>query len=214
MIKLQNNILTRTPLPAFLVGLDAASLADLSWTDPALGVSDCKWLPEVDDSPALSLHERYGAETLTLVGDAVSVVRAIAPWSQTEIDAELAALRTAAIKKIDVDADKIYGDVLGNRAEEYALAEQDATAYKAAGYSGAVPSSVQSWATAKSWTATQAADDILTTAAAWRGAQAAIRAARLLRKEQVRTTADAAGVDAAMAAWQAFVSYIRGQLAI
>ena len=51
------------------------------------------------------------------------------------------------------------------------------------GYIGdPAPASVASWATAKGMTAQQAADDINATAAAWRTAQAAIRAARLLER--------------------------------
>ena len=79
MIKLQNGILTREPIPQFLVGLDQSTLLDLSWTDPALGVSDCKWLPAVDQSPVLQQYQRYGAETLTLGEDVVIVTRAVSP---------------------------------------------------------------------------------------------------------------------------------------
>lgn len=120
----------------------------------------------------------------------------------------------ACLLKIDADTDVIYGAMLGNRAEEYMLAATESQAYKVAGYTGTVPGSVQSWATAKGWTATQAADDILATAAQWIGAQSAIRAQRLLRKEQVRTATDAAGITAAMAAWEGFVAVMRGQLGI
>ena len=89
MIKVQNNTPTRAPLPVFLLGLQLESLADLSWTDPALGVADCQWLPEVDQSPALAEYERYGSETLTLDGAQVIVVRAVEPWSAEEIAADL-----------------------------------------------------------------------------------------------------------------------------
>lgn len=93
MIKIQNNTATREPIPAFLHGLAPESLADLSWTDPALGVSDAAWWPEVDQSPALQRHERYDAETLTIDADnqQVIVVRSVVPWTQAEIDAETAA---------------------------------------------------------------------------------------------------------------------------
>lgn len=89
MIKLQNNQLTREPIPQFLIGLDQSSLRDLSWTDPALGVSDSAWLPEVDQSPALQQYQRYGAETLTLGDNAVIVTRAVAPWTAEEIAADI-----------------------------------------------------------------------------------------------------------------------------
>jgi hypothetical protein len=129
-----------------------------------------------------------------------------------QIAANTTARKAGALAGIDADTDAIYGAVLGNRAEEYTLAANEAQAFKTAGYTGTVPASVQSWATAKSWTATQAADDILLTAAQWVGAQSAIRAQRLLRKEQVRAATDAAGITAAMAAWAGFVAAIRGQL--
>lgn len=93
MIKIQNNTATREPIPAFLQGLAPESLADLSWTDPALGVADAAWWPEVDQSPALQRHERYDAETLAIDADnqQVIVVRSVVPWTQAEIDAETAA---------------------------------------------------------------------------------------------------------------------------
>jgi len=118
------------------------------------------------------------------------------------------------IAKIDADTDSLYAAVVGNRAAEYTVAETEATAYAGAGYTGTVPASVASWATAKGWTAQQAADDINATAAAWRTAQAAIRAARLLRKEQARTAADLAALATTRAQWAGFVAAIREQLGV
>lgn len=88
MIKIQNNIATREPLPSFLVGLSPESLRDLTWTDPQLGVSDCAWLPERDDTPELAENQTYdGTETLTIAADrkAVSVVRGIRAMTPEEI---------------------------------------------------------------------------------------------------------------------------------
>jgi len=97
MIKVQNNTATRAPVPDFLHGLEPASLADLSWTDPALGVSDCAWLPPVDQSPALGQYERYGEETLAVGDGVVIVTRAVVPFSQQEIDAAVAAEHARAV---------------------------------------------------------------------------------------------------------------------
>lgn len=93
MIKVQNGIATRAPLPEALLGLNAESLADLRWTDPALGLQDAAWWPAVDQSPTLGQYERYGAETLTAdpTRQVVAVVRAVEPWPQSEIDAARAA---------------------------------------------------------------------------------------------------------------------------
>ena len=87
MIKVQNNTFTREPIPAFLVGLEPVSLADLSWTDPQLGVHDCAWLPEQNASPALGQYEVYGEETFTLGDGVVIVTRAVVPMTQEQIDA-------------------------------------------------------------------------------------------------------------------------------
>ena len=107
MIKVQSNLATREPIPAFLQGLAPESLADLSWTDPALGVSNVAWWPEVDESPALGQHERYGAETLTPDAQArvVRVVRAIVPWTQEEITAstpQVVTMRQARLALLGV----------------------------------------------------------------------------------------------------------------
>lgn len=120
----------------------------------------------------------------------------------------------AAISKIDADTDALYGAVLGHRTEEYTSAANDAAAYKAADYGGKVPPGVHSWAVAKGWTAQQAADDILVTALAWVTAQNAIRATRLLRKEQVRQAANTQDVADTMAAWLGFLAYIKKLLGV
>lgn len=90
MIKVCNNTATREPIPSFLAGLAPESLADLSWTDPALGVSDCAWWPEFDQSPVLGEYERYGDETLTVdtYNQQVIVTRSVVPWTAEEIEAD------------------------------------------------------------------------------------------------------------------------------
>lgn len=106
MIKIQNNTPTRAPIPDFLQGLAPESLADLSWTDPALGVQDCKWWPEVDQSPALNQFERYGDETLTLGDGVVIVTRAVVPWTAEEIAAESAEKVKQVIAAIKAERDR------------------------------------------------------------------------------------------------------------
>ncbi|MCK8685374.1 DUF4376 domain-containing protein [Pseudomonas umsongensis] len=66
MIKVYRGIATREPIPGFLLGLLPESLADLSWTDPALGVQDAAWWPEEDVSGELGINKKWGAEVLTL----------------------------------------------------------------------------------------------------------------------------------------------------
>lgn len=100
MIKVKNNVATREPVPNFLIGLALESLADLYWTDPELGVQDCKWLPEVDQSLPLGPYERYGAETLTVGDGVVIVTRAVVPWSAEEIAADQASKIASALERI------------------------------------------------------------------------------------------------------------------
>jgi hypothetical protein len=126
----------------------------------------------------------------------------------------LVAQQADAVRRIDADADAIYGAVLGNRGEEYKNAEADALAYQTAGYQGAVPAGVASWATASGMTAQDAADDILATAATWRGAMAQIRAARLLRKKQAEAAVDQAALDAVQVQWAGFVAAMRAGLGL
>lgn len=123
-----------------------------------------------------------------------------------------ADIQAGALKGIDADVDAIYSALIGNRQAEYDTAEREAQAYKDAGYSGTVPASVQAWETAKKWTAKQAADDILAASAAWRAAQADIRANRLARKEDVRNAKDPAAVEAVMTTWAAYVEKTRTAL--
>ena len=125
MIKVQNNIATRETIPAFLQGLAPQSLADLSWTDPALGVTDAAWWPEVDQSPALEQHQRYGDETLTVGDGVVIVTRSVVPYTQAEIDAAKAAEYERAVAEVQRQraaeyppmADYLDGIVKGDQAQ-------------------------------------------------------------------------------------------------
>ena len=123
----------------------------------------------------------------------------------------LAAARAALIRQIDADTDAIYRAVQGDRAMEYLQAEQEARQFKKDGYTGDVPDSVASWASAKGETATWATDDILTTARGWRQAQSAIRATRLTCKEQARAATDLAPV---VAQWAGFLMTVKAALGV
>ena len=70
MIKVENGIATREPVPHFLdqsgTPQALASLLDLSWTDPQFGVQNAAWWPEEDVSGELGTNKKWGAEALTL----------------------------------------------------------------------------------------------------------------------------------------------------
>lgn len=119
--------------------------------------------------------------------------------------------RAGLLLQIDADTDAIYRAVQGDRAMEYLQAEAEAKQYKKDGYTGAVPDSVASWASAKGESATWATDDILTTARGWRQAQSAIRATRLTCKEQARTATDLAPI---AATWSGFLVTVKSALGL
>lgn len=110
----------------------------------------------------------------------------------------IGAARLCAGQQIDEAADNARVAVVGNslRVVEYQLTEQEAQAFQAAGFEGAVPATVQAWVDAAGLSPQEATENILAEAAKWKGALYAIRAARLKGKQQ---TLDAASHDEAEA---------------
>jgi hypothetical protein len=138
----------------------------------------------------------------------------VQPRPAETLQLELASQRLATLTRIDNDVDQVYGKVMGNRASEYALAEQEALAYQNADYSGEVPLSVSVWAQATGRTDRWAANDIIGTANVWRQAQIQIRAKRLKAKELVRVAADKESVNQAYADWMVALGEIRTALGL
>lgn len=126
----------------------------------------------------------------------------------------LAELRAALCVSVDAAADAAYVAIGGpspGRLAEYRQANDDAVAFKAAAYAGDVPATIGCWMQATGWTAQQACDDILETAAAWNAALVAIRSARLLGKAAVNAATTAAGAkDAADTATASIRSVLAG----
>jgi hypothetical protein len=124
--------------------------------------------------------------------------------------------QSALVVRIKQEASGIIEDTILSLGTEYQKAKTDADAYKAAGYTGIVPPSVQSWADAKipPQTTTWAANDIITQGASWLSAQDSIRANRLKYSEQAKAATAQAGLDTALASWTAFKNSIRSQLGI
>lgn len=95
MLKVNEGTATREPIPQFLIGLLPESLADLSWTDPALGVQDLAWWPEENADGELGTNKRWGAEVLTLDTERKVV---IVTHKQVNMTAAEKAERDAAIQ--------------------------------------------------------------------------------------------------------------------
>jgi hypothetical protein len=118
---------------------------------------------------------------------------------------DLADLVARTVVEVDRVADLSRAAVVGDpvRVKEYERAQQQAEQYRDAGFSGAVPACVGCWATAKEWTAQQAAEDILAASARWLGALDGIRALRLQAKEDIRRATTNAEVDALLTTFTA-----------
>jgi hypothetical protein len=152
--------------------------------------------------------ENCVAEGVVWEADPVAV-----PPTAVELAAAFGRYKAQVLLQIDLRNDAVIRAVIGERQSEYELAEREAAAFKVAGYPATpVPGSVGSWAAAKGWTATRAADDILAVASRWRAAQAALRANRLVGKEAVGVAVDGPAIDAIMVQWVAFCTAIEIQL--
>lgn len=115
-------------------------------------------------------------------------------------DPTVAQVKADLCLQVDASADAAYVAIGGpspGRLAEYKQAKEDADAFSAAGYTGTVPDTIACWAEAKGWTAQQACDDILSTAASWETALAVIRRQRLIGKRNVNEALDAAAAQAA-----------------
>lgn len=159
--------------------------------------------------PRLSSEFNWNGQAWVYAPDVVSVVASIG----LDRGFSHALSASEAIRKIDTDTDKIYEDVLGNRASEYNRAEVEAEQFKAENYALPAPDSVLAWADAKGWDVRTAADDILLQARKWRDAQQKIRRIRLKEKEAIRQ-ALGSEVPTILARWQQFVGEIRVQLGV
>ena len=121
MIKVQSNTATREPIPSFLRGLAPESLADLSWTDSALGVSDCAWWPEVNGDKPLPFGMQWGEEILKpdTKRKVVIVTHKIVPLTDQEIKKDLDTKKAAAIQLNN----QAYQNAIRFMTQEYPEAE-------------------------------------------------------------------------------------------
>lgn len=158
MIKIHNNTPGREALPQFLQGLTQESLADLSWTDPALGVSNYAWWPEESGDTSIdSTTHKYGVEILTLDTERKVVVVsyeivALTVEEMTAIQMEN-ALRVAAETTIAIQS------MLDAKAKEY---EYDSI-HTACGWADSFPdaSALKAWGAACWLKSKQIRDEVI-----------------------------------------------------
>ncbi|OHE77789.1 MAG: hypothetical protein A3F67_08090 [Verrucomicrobia bacterium RIFCSPHIGHO2_12_FULL_41_10] len=173
-----------------------------------------------ETAPALSVLNKYEQrwEIVSLFQEYVdenNITHTVVEQEVAAVATNLSAKKAELIKQIDTDTDTLIQAVIGNRQSEYELAEREAAAYKTAGYpTSPVPPSVKSWADAKGVTSTAACDDILSAASGWRSAQAALRANRLLCKQQAAGAVDMGALSASRAQWMGDLETIKLSLGL
>lgn len=136
-----------------------------------------------------------------------------------DLAARYAAEKASFILQVRAEAGELTQQVLQGLGSEYELAEKEATAYKAAGYTGTVPSSVQDEVDSKAAkgvtiTATVACDNILAAATGWRQAQAALRRNRLTVTSAAEVAVDGPALDAIRARRSGFMHDLYSKLGI
>ncbi len=112
------------------------------------------------------------------------------------------------------DVDAIYAAAIGGRAPEYEQAEQAALAYQAAGYTGTASPYVADYAVTAGITDRQSAELIIARANGLRAAVLVMRSTRFTAQSAMRAATTQAELDAAVAAWTAFIAQVRIQLGL
>lgn len=197
-----------------LVGVDKADLDALTYQMH----QRIEWL--VPANATLLAPPQFDPESHVVVFDPEAVSWSIVakPALPANPEAPLPSLeeqREAVIRSIDARVDEIVQRTIGNRATEYLVAEQEALAYKLAGYpEGGAPLTVEDDMLAFGRTAKDAADAILAQAAAWRTAQQAMRRHRLMSKTAARNAGSVEDLGVVIGQWQAFVTHIEEQLGV
>lgn len=143
-------------------------------------------------------------------------------WNNGEPEFRETAILTdlivAALEKPRTDINAVVWDAVGNLTDEYKDAEADARAYKATGYAGAAPPSVDCYAqhnpTGSVQTGQWSADDIIMRADAFAIAKLAMRERRFASQSVMRGATTLAELDAAVAAWNSFIAQLRAQLGL
>jgi len=154
----------------------------------------------------------------------------IIPFTGAELDAWTAAnaiaqaavfpnAKAAFILQVKSEAGTLTQQVLQGLGSEYELAEEEATAFKVAGYPATIPLSVADEVASKAAkgitiTATVACNNILAAATGWRNAQAALRRNRLTVTSAASVVVDADALDAIKASWSEFITALRTTLGI
>lgn len=161
--------------------------------------------------PLKTSYQRYSKPFLDTLNNCITFTVIDKP--QEEITNKLEKTKSMLIRKFERDTDDLIREVVGERANEYLLAETEAIGFKATGYSKEmVPESVTSDAIANGRTNRESCDLILTMATNWRTIQMALRTNRLLAKAQIKATTLISETAPIKATWDEFLVTLRTQI--
>lgn len=176
------------------------------------GATEQQWMSwgfkdviEVIATPEQILGDWYETET--------EITRYVTDKTPEVIADELVQRKANAVLRFEADTDDLIRQVVGERSNEYEIAEQEATAFKAAGYPEFdVPFSVSSDAVANGRTSQEACDLILLMAENWRAVQGILRSKRLMTKAQIKQITVEADADVIITEWDEFINSLRAQI--
>lgn len=117
--------------------------------------------------------------------------------------------KSVLISKLEKDTNEFIKTLIGEKSNEYEIAEKEAIAYKEAGYpENNVPLSIKSDAIANGHSNTVACDLILTMANNWRTTQSSLRANRLLAKANAKKALTIDELNSIVSTWNEFLIFI------
>jgi len=186
------------------------------YTVPTAGKTQAEWMDTVFAQAWVfagdrSLFPDYATGEVGLEGTLTGQTPVRVVLNNTSPLPDLKAMYTA---KTDADTDAIYASVIGERGVEYTIAEDEARAFQAGNYAGAVPPMIATYCAGSGMTPQDATDYTLQLADAWRTAMLAIRQQRTATKTAITAATTQDELSTAMTYWDAFVAAMRSQLGV
>lgn len=108
LVFVRDGVASRKDIPDSLYGLLPSALADLSWTDPALGYSDAVWWPQEFTDGELQQDYKWGPENYTIVPErqVVQIHREQIPMTEEELEARHVEQLAQMGPSIDMERDR------------------------------------------------------------------------------------------------------------
>lgn len=167
-----------------------------------------------DDAVEISKSDHANLLAAQAVGKVIQPDAAGYPMAIDPPQPSLGQQIASALADTYADVDAIYAAAIGGRAPEYEQAEQAAIAFQAAGYTGTASPYVAGYAVTAGITDRQSADLIIGRANGLRAAVLAMRSTRFTAQSSMRAATTQAELDAAVAAWTAFIAQVRASLGL